>query len=76
MPAVAVKQSPQALSGFIGRKECVAGQESLWLNTKSSTFGMPEKLPDWRVLGVDGTLGGGVKSVDIEGNTKSEGIQL
>ena len=25
---------------------------------------------------VDGTLGVGVESVDIEGNTKSEGIQL
>ncbi len=76
MPAVAVKQSPQALSGFIGRKVSVAGLESLRLNTKSSTFGMPGKLLDSRVLRVDGTLGGGVKSVDIKRNTKSESIQL
>ena len=76
MPAVAVKQSPQALSGFIGRKASADGLASLWLKPKSSTFGMPRKLPDLRVLGADRTLGGGVKSVDIKRNTKSEGIQL
>ena len=76
MPAVAVKQNPQALPEFIGRKVCVAGLASLKLNTKSSTFGMLQKLPDLRALGADGTLGGGVKSVDIKGNTESEGIQL
>ena len=46
MPAAAVKQNPQALSGFIGRKASVAGLESLGLNTEGSTFGMLEKLPD------------------------------
>ena len=46
MPAAAVKQSPQALSEFIGRKASVAGLESLLLNTKGSTFGMQEKLSD------------------------------
>ena len=76
MPAAAVKQNPQALPEFIGRKVSVAGLESLGLNTKSSTFGMFKKLPNLRALGVDGTLGGGVKSVDIKRNTKSEGIQL
>lgn len=30
-------------------------------------------LPDLRALGVSGTDGVGVKSVDIVGNTKSEG---
>ena len=76
MPAAAVKQNPQALPGFIGRKGSVAGLVSLWLNPKSSTFGMLEKLLDLRTSWADRTLGGGVKSVDIERNTKSEGIQL
>lgn len=76
MPAAAVTQSPQALSGLIGRKASVAGLESLLLNTKGLTFGMQGKLPDSRMLGADGTLGGGVESVDIKRNTKSEGIQL
>ena len=76
MPAVAVKQNPRALPGFIGRKASVAGLESLKLNAKSLTFGVFQKLPDSRALGADGTLGGGVKSVDIKRNTKSEGIQL
>ena len=76
MPAAAVKQNPQALPGFIGRKESVAGLASRRLNSESSTFRLPVKLPDLRVLGADGTLGGGVKSVDIKRNTKSEGIQL
>jgi hypothetical protein len=76
VPAVAVKQNPRALPGFIGRKVSVAGLASLRLNTKSSTFGVLEKLPDLRALGADGTLGGGVKSVDIKRNTESEGIQL
>ena len=76
MPAAAVIQSPQALSGFIGRKASVAGLESLLLNIKGSTFGMQRKLLDSRMLGADGTLSGGVESVDIKRNTKSEGIQL
>ena len=76
MPAAAVTQSPQALSGFIGRKASVAGLESLLLNAKGSTFGMQGKLLDLRMLGADGTLSGGVESVDIKRNTKSEGIQL
>ena len=76
MPAAAVTQNPRALSGIIGRKASVAGLESLLLNTKGSTFGMRGELPDSRMLGADGTLGGGVESVDIKRNTESEGIQL
>ncbi|OHA76074.1 MAG: hypothetical protein A3J30_03985 [Candidatus Wildermuthbacteria bacterium RIFCSPLOWO2_02_FULL_47_9c] len=76
MPAAAVKQNPQALPEFIGRKVCVAGLASRGLNLEGSTFELPAKLPDLRALGADGTLGGGVKSVDIKRNTKSEGIQL
>ena len=37
---------------------------------------LQKKLTDSRVLGADGTVGVGVKSVDIDRNTKSEGIQL
>ena len=76
MPAAAVIRGERALFGFIGRKASVAGLESLLLNTKGSTFGMQGKLLDSRMLGADGTLSGGVESVDIKRNTKSEGIQL
>jgi len=44
VPAAAVIQSLQALSGFIGRKESVGGLESLGLNTKGLTFGLLEIL--------------------------------
>jgi len=37
---------------------------------------MLEILLGLRALGADGTVGVGVKSVDIDRNTKSEGIQL
>ena len=76
MPAGAVIQSPQVLSGFIGRKGSVGGQESLGLNTKGLTFGVFKILLGLRALRADGTVGVGVKSVDIDRNTKSEGIQL
>ena len=73
MPAAAVIQNPQALSGFIGRKVFVGGLESLVLNTWGSTLGMYQKLPNLKMLGAIGTHGVGVKSVDIVRNTKSEG---
>lgn len=75
MPAEAVKQSPQALSGFTGRKASVAGLKGFLLKLQGSTLEVQEKPADWRVFEVDGTLGGGVKSVDIERNTKGESIQ-
>jgi len=76
VPAAAVIQSPQALSGFIGRKESVGGLLSFLSNLQGLTLEPQKKLIDSRALEVDGTLGVGVKSVDIERNTKSEGIQL
>ncbi len=76
MPAAAVRQNPRALSGFIGRKESVGGQESLGLNTQSLTLGTLKILLDLRVLEVGGTVGVGVKSVDIDRNTESESSQL
>ena len=74
MPAAAVIQNPQALSGFIGRKASVGVLLSFLLNIQSSTLEMQKKLAELRMLGADGTVGVGVKSVDIDRNTKSEGI--
>ena len=73
MPAGAVIQSPQALPGFIGRKGSVGGKVSFELKLIGSTFELLEILLYLRALGVNGTDGVGVKSVDIVGNTKSEG---
>jgi len=76
VPAGAVIQSPQALSGFIGRKGSVGAPLSFLLNLPGSTWELQKKLTGLRALEADGTLGVGVKSVDIERNTKSEGNQL
>ncbi len=73
MPAAAVIQNPQALSGFIGRKVFVGGLKSLILNTLGLTRGTYWILSDSKMLGAIGTHGVGVKSVDIVRNTKSEG---
>jgi hypothetical protein len=73
VPAAAVIQNPQALSGFIGRKVFVGGMESLVLNSSGLTRGLNRKLPNLKMLGAIGTHGVGVKSVDIVRNTKSEG---
>ena len=37
---------------------------------------MCPKLADWRLIGADGILCVGVKSVDTQTNTESEGILL
>ncbi len=73
MPAGAVIQNLQALPGFIGRKGSVGGIVSLKLNLIGLTFELFRILLYLRALGVSGTDGVGVKSVDIVGNTKSEG---
>ncbi len=73
MPAGAVRQNLQALPGFIGRKGSVGGKESWKLKLIGLTFEIFSKLLYLRALGVNGTDGVGVKSVDIVGNTKSEG---
>ena len=73
MPAGAVRQNLQALPGFIGRKGSVGGRESWMLKLIGLTFELHPKLLYLRALGVSGTDGVGVKSVDIVGNTKSEG---
>jgi len=76
VPAGAVRQNPQALPGFIGRKGSVGGLVSFGLKLIGSTFEVLKILLDLRTLGVNGTDGVGVKSVDIIGNTKSEGSSL
>lgn len=76
MPAGAVIQNPQALPGFIGRKGSVGGKVSFELNLIGLTFELFKILLYLRALWVNGTDGVGVKSVDIVGNTKSEGSSL
>ena len=73
MPAAAVIREPQALSGFIGRKGSVGVLSSFLLKISRSTGEMQKKLMGLRVLEVSGTVGVGVKSVDIDRNTKCEG---
>ena len=84
MPAAAVIQRPQALSGFIGRKASVGGLNFFGktknfksdVKSRSSTPKPHRILTDWRSGGAYRTYGVGVKSVDIIGNTKGEGIML
>jgi hypothetical protein len=73
VPAAAVIQRVQALSGFIGRKAFRRRFGKLYFKDQSLTLGRGVKLPELKGLGVTGTLGVGVKSVDIERNTKGEG---
>ena len=76
MPAGAVIQRPQALSGITGRKGCVGGAVSLLLKFLGLTQKMHEKRQNLQVREAYGTHGVGVKSVDIMGNTKCEGSTL
>ena len=73
MPAGAVIQRPQALSGITGRKGCVGGVISPFSNLPGSTRKLEGKRSCLRMYEVYGTHGVGVKSVDIMGNTKCEG---
>ena len=73
MPAAAVIQRVQALSGFIGRKAFRRRFGKLHFKDQSLTLERGVILPELKGLGVTGTLGVGVKSVDIERNTKGEG---
>ena len=76
MPAAAVIRVPQALSGIIGRKGCVGGRVSLPLNSLTQSKQCGGNGATSRMRGVCGTHSVGVKSVDIMGNTKSEGSIL
>jgi hypothetical protein len=76
VPAAAVIQRVQALSGFIGRKAFRRLFSKLHFKDQSLTLGRGAILQELKFLGVFGTLGVGVKSVDIERNTKGVGRKL
>ena len=76
MPAAAVIREPQALSGIIGRKGSVGALFHLSLNFQGLTLELRKIWAGLRALEADGTVGVGVKSVDIDRNTKCEGSQL
>ena len=73
MPAAAVKRRVQALSGFIGRKEFRRLLDKLCFKYRGSTSERGIILSGWKNVGVTGIVGVGVKSVDIDKNTKGEG---
>jgi len=76
VPAEAVIREPQALSGITGRKGCVGGRVSPVVKSHGSTVELRRIRRGLRAREVCGTHGVGVKSVDIVGNTKSEGSTL
>ena len=76
MPAAAVIQRVQALSGFIGRKAFRRRVCKLDFKDHGLTGGRGLILPDLRILGAIGTVGVGVKSVDINRNVKGVGRLL
>ncbi len=73
MPAAAVIQRVQALSGFIGRKAFRRRFGKLDFKDQGSTLGRGLILSDLKYSGATGTVGVGVKSVDINRNIKGEG---
>ena len=76
MPAAAVIQRVQALSGFIGRKAFRRRLGKLHFKYQSLTLDRGVILPESKNFGVFRTVGVGVKSVDIDRNTKGEGRKL
>ena len=76
MPAAAVIRRVQALSGFIGRKAFRRCLGKLHFKAPGSTGERGVILPELKHIGVTGTVGVGVKSVDIDRNTKGEGKHL
>ncbi len=73
MPAAAVIRRVQALSGFIGRKAFRRRFGKSHFKARGST---PERgviLPELKDVGATGIVGVGVKSVDIDKNTKGVG---
>ena len=73
MPAAAVIQRVQALSGFIGRKAFRRRFNKLCFKDRSLTSEVGAILLDLKYFGATGTHGVGVKSVDIVRNTKGVG---
>ena len=73
MPAAAVIRRVQALSGFIGRKAFRRLLYKFHFKDPGLTGRRGEILFDLKYSGVTGTVGVGVKSVDIDRNSKGEG---
>jgi len=73
VPAAAVKRRVQALSGFIGRKVFRRLLDKLCFKYRGSTSERGIILLGLKNVGVTGIVGVGVKSVDIDKNTKGEG---
>ena len=76
MPAAAVIQRLQALSGFIGRKAFRRWLGKLLFKDYGSTGGRGVILPDLKYDGASGTDGVVVKYVDIIRNSEGEGRKL
>ena len=76
VPAAAVIQRSQALSGFIGRKAFRRRSEKLFFKDQGSTLGREVILADLIIDGASGTDGVVVKYVDIVRNSKGEGRKL
>ena len=76
MPAAAVIQRVQALSGFIGRKASRRRFVKLFFKDQGSTSGRETILTDLVIGGASGTDGVVVKYVDIIRNSEGEGRKL
>ena len=73
MPAAAVIRGVQALSGFIGRKAFRRRSRKLHFKDQSLTLERGVILLELKYFGATGTIDVGVKSVDIDRNSKGEG---
>ena len=76
MPAAAVIQRVQALSGFIGRKAFRRFSGKLFFKDHGSTGGRGTILSELKYGGASGTDGVVVKYVDIIRNSEGEGRKL
>ena len=76
MPEASVIRRVQALSGITGRKEYRRLSNTCVVKFIGSTYELLHRLLGWRALEDAGILGGAVKCVDIEKNTKGEGRHL
>ncbi len=66
----------RTLSGFIGRKEMRRRSCKSVVKVRGSTSEALRKLQELSIREVSGILGGAVKCVDIERNTRGEGGSL
>jgi hypothetical protein len=73
VPAAAVIREVQALPGFTGRKVFRRRFSKLFFKARGLTSERGVILEELRNFGVTGTIGVGVKSVDIDRNSKGEG---